>query len=145
MQDLWPEDLATVEFKAPVAILREQATLLGQKTRNLVEGRVREVASSDQVPGIYNYAFEFLSPALANYTYRLFYMQHGVEIYPVNLYSLGEDILAELKVNPKSNGVRVDDEAALLKALQAIFNTRKTRAIIQSLVAQSQGMGSGNS
>ncbi len=41
MTDLWPETIGTVRVKSPVAILREQASLLGQKTQNLVQAQVK--------------------------------------------------------------------------------------------------------
>lgn len=38
--DLWPENIgASTTELSPVAILRQQASLLGQKTKNLVEGK----------------------------------------------------------------------------------------------------------
>jgi hypothetical protein len=37
--DLWPDDfLQTPKQKTPVAILKEQAAILGQKTNNAIKG-----------------------------------------------------------------------------------------------------------
>ncbi len=50
MNDLWPNDFKIDDIKAPVTLLREQASLLGQKTQNIVEAQVRSletVALSD--------------------------------------------------------------------------------------------------
>ena len=41
MIDLWPKDLRTTTMTTPVTILREQASLLGVKTRNIVRAEVR--------------------------------------------------------------------------------------------------------
>ena len=42
MEDLWPDDITPDEdLRAPAAVLKEQASLLGQKTSNLVKGYVR--------------------------------------------------------------------------------------------------------
>ena len=40
MNDLWAEDIGVTTVKTPVAILKEQASLLGNKTQNLVIGEV---------------------------------------------------------------------------------------------------------
>ena len=36
--DLWPDNIAESNMVTPVAILREQAALLGDKTKQLVTG-----------------------------------------------------------------------------------------------------------
>jgi hypothetical protein len=40
IDSLWPDDFGTIEDMPPVEILRQQAYLLGQKTRNVLEGAV---------------------------------------------------------------------------------------------------------
>ncbi|MDM8551464.1 hypothetical protein QUF72_15365 [Desulfobacterales bacterium HSG2] len=37
MTDLWPENIGKVREKSPVAVLRKQASLLGRKTKNLIQ------------------------------------------------------------------------------------------------------------
>jgi hypothetical protein len=44
MVDLWPEEIAKVKIKSPVPILNEQASLLGQKTQNII---LAEVSKSE--------------------------------------------------------------------------------------------------
>ena len=44
MVDLWPKDISEISIKSPVAILREQASLLGQKTKGLVTAEVKSVS-----------------------------------------------------------------------------------------------------
>ena len=39
--DLWPTDIGKQRIKTPAAILRQQASLLGKRTNNLVEAKVR--------------------------------------------------------------------------------------------------------
>ena len=36
MIDLWPNELSTVDQRSPLTILKEQASLLGEKTQNIV-------------------------------------------------------------------------------------------------------------
>ena len=38
--DLWPENIADSNLVTPVSILKQQAALLGEKTRQLVKGEV---------------------------------------------------------------------------------------------------------
>ena len=42
MENLWPDDITVMGKKAPVTILREQASMLGEKTKNIVIGQVQE-------------------------------------------------------------------------------------------------------
>ena len=88
--DLWPDELATAERQPPVAILRTQAALLGRKTRNLVIGRVTtpsvgQTLFSHLAPTPFVYVFQLVAPALNDYTYDLFSISHGVDLYPVHL------------------------------------------------------------
>ncbi|MEI6103881.1 MAG: hypothetical protein WCP70_08040 [Methanothrix sp.] len=48
MADLWPNDIGNATQKAPLSILQEQASILGAKTKNLVEAEVR-VSSAARV------------------------------------------------------------------------------------------------
>lgn len=45
MVDLWPADIGEPNIRTPVSILREQASLLGEKTNNIVEGQVAEITT----------------------------------------------------------------------------------------------------
>jgi hypothetical protein len=40
MTDLWPNDLGLVDIKSPLSILKEQASMLGQKTQMIVKAEV---------------------------------------------------------------------------------------------------------
>ena len=61
MEDLWPKEIGTAEITSPVAILREQASLLGQKTKNLVEADVSPL--NNDTDTIF-YHFYIVAPAL---------------------------------------------------------------------------------
>jgi hypothetical protein len=149
MVDLWPADLVQpLEQKAPVTILREQATLLGQKTSNLVEGRV--VEGTTQLPGLFVYSFQLIAPVLKNYSYRLFSIRHDINLYPLQV-SLDDDLVDEVFGDRKkeillpdgSESIMIDrtvsSEEEFLEALSKIFGASKTRHIINALIAQSTG------
>lgn len=76
--DLWGEIVAT-KTRTPVAILREQASLLGEKTAFAIEAKV-ESAASDRG---FIHRFVLVVPALDQYEYELFSISHGIELYPV--------------------------------------------------------------
>src|SRR5881296_859505 len=76
--DLWGE-IQPPDVRTPVSILREQAALLGQKTKNLVEASVETTSSG----GTFYHTFKLVAPALDNYTYQLFRIRHGIQLYPV--------------------------------------------------------------
>lgn len=59
MEDLWPEQIGEEKFNAPVSIMRTQAELLGEKTRNLVTADVSAGQSGDS---IFVYHFFIVGP-----------------------------------------------------------------------------------
>jgi len=120
IQDLWPQDLAVRKQRAPVAILRHQATLLGQKTNFLLEGRVHTEGNE----GEFAHKFYIVAPALNDYSHLLFSIRHGITLYPLTLTVTGEMDRPIL------------DEGELLDALRARFESGTTRDIISSLLAQ---------
>jgi len=147
VDDLWPEELESAKIRPPVAILKEQASLLGQKTKNVVEGAVSEVFTADEEKTM-EYSFNLVAPALGGYRYRLFTMSHDIRMYPLIITMDGE-IFQE--VNPEKpekesvqdmlmrnkNQVKAGNEAEFLALLKKIFAATKTRQIIAAILAQS--------
>jgi hypothetical protein len=125
-RNLWPEDIAVTEAVAPVTVLKEQASLLGQQTQNLVEARVRP-GKPDFGKYSFVYRFDLIAPALDGYTYSLFKISHDVGLYP-------------LQIDFEDSGYPriVGNEDQLMKQLEIIFASEKTKAIISSLIAQSR-------
>src|SRR5262249_20402576 len=83
VRDLWPEDVTDTDVLPPVAIMRQQAGLLGRKTQNLVQA---EVTTKAAPKGQIRHFFTLVAPALDHYRYRLFYVKHGELAYPVDIY-----------------------------------------------------------
>ncbi len=142
--DLWPDDLGAVTLRAPVQILRQQASLLGKKTRNVVEAKVHEAQprlTLGAKEGI-AFSFEFSAPALGSYSYRLFSIQHAIDIYPLRMF-LDDDVFRELFADRvhSSVGVLVRNEDDFVVLLRRILAADKTKAIIRALLAQSTGSG----
>src|ERR1017187_291277 len=78
--DLWPENIADPNLVTPVTILKEQAALLGEKTKQLVKG---EVVTQTTGTLLVHY-FYIVAPTLS-YRFELFNVQHHVNFYPLVL------------------------------------------------------------
>lgn len=116
--DLWGE-IAPSAVRTPVSILREQASLLGKKTRHAIEGEVAtHTLGSDFV-----HLFNLVVPALDNYSYELFRIVHGVSIYPVRVWGSDESL---------------PDEEAFLEWLGRTLSSEKTKGIVGNLLAQAK-------
>jgi hypothetical protein len=102
-----------------VTILREQAALLGQKTRQQVLAEVETRNAGEMLV----HSFVIVVPALDNYKYELFKVQHGVPSYPLSVAS------------PGLTG-KVTSQAAFVDVLGKILSSENTRNVIQSLLAQ---------
>ena len=86
MESLWPDNLSGKVERAPVHLLKEQATLLGQQTGNLVTGIVkRRSRGSDE----FGFAFRVRSNIL-EYEYELFIVWHNVSLYPLKIFPNSE-------------------------------------------------------
>jgi hypothetical protein len=151
MTDLWPTDIGAAEFRAPVTILKEQASLLGQKTQQIVSASVASsrggtIAHSSKtvkqkaLEYDFRHDFYIVAPAIANYRYRLFTIMHNIEPYPC-VFLLDEDLLRELGfwMDGKTVTVTAADEEQFIFALARIFKAEKTRRVIAALLAQSEG------
>ena len=150
MVDLWPEILGHVEIKAPVVILREQASLLGEKTRNIVQAAVVQSEANPFQPADFNYGFNIIAPALANYSYRLFGIWHNVDLYPVQ-FEVSKEMLEELRPSISDSQsvttrrvtgravpvVVAASEAAFMDVLREILHSKKAMRVIRGILAQS--------
>ncbi len=161
MPDLWPKDIGTTEVTPPVTLLKEQATLLGEKTKNLVVGKVVRLDNwSYAQPGHFAYDFYFVAPALGNYRYKLLTVSYPPEFYPLYI-DVDEDVFWETPAEhrregslytPPTEGTSIpglkfslmrgphlyaESEEAYKKILTAIFGAAKTRRVIAAIVSQS--------
>jgi hypothetical protein len=159
MIDLWPEQLEDTEIRSPVSILREQATLLGSKTNNLVQA---DVEIGNTATGNFLYHFFIVAPTLNNYHYRLFSVEHDIALYPSLIY-VGEELGQELGAQPKSqlavekaadrlqsmvwaNSIlpratvdyylSVNSEDEFVNTLKLILNSNVTKQVISALLSQ---------
>ncbi len=135
--DLWPNEFERIEVKAPVTILREQASALGDKTKNIVSARVDKSRSAlGEEPFVYSFVIE--APAL-NYEYELFSIGHDIEMYPVKIF-LGSDLKDEFlhEIDKFHSYVQADNEEEFIIYLKRIFSSEKSVRVIGSILAQSE-------
>ncbi len=131
MKNLWPEDIGEfVPSRLPVTVLKEQAAMLGQMTKNVVEGRV-----SKDYSGNFSYSL-LLKPASFTYSYLLLRIDCQLEGYPVTI-SPETDVKKEIGLDP-DKALRIDSEEELLECLKKIFNTEKVKRVVAALIAQVQ-------
>ena len=159
MDNLWPQ-IALHATKTPVAILKEQASLLGRSTQNLVTAEIENLQVVDTTiqlksfglaetlnlissidksfPSsiIFQYAFYLVAPVLNHYRYQLFLIGYGIDFYPV-FFRLDSDLQQELGISEKPN-VMAKTEEEFLGILKTIFSSEKTQRVIQAIWAQSE-------
>lgn len=116
--DFWGE-IETTEVKTPLSIMREQAAALGPRTKNLVEAKV----DTETRGGEFIHTFELVVPALEDYTYRLFQVQHSVEMYPIRV---------------KGTPIELETEETFTAWLRERLSSEKTRKLVSNLLAQAQ-------
>jgi hypothetical protein len=138
--DLWPEDIAAAEGELPpITILKQQASLLGRRTRNLVEAEVETTGSTD-FPGYLRHILFLVAPALNFYRHSLLEVEHdATHLYP-----------ATINASRSGNGpskrrhIRAKNSDEFKEALKEIFADDETKKTIGSLLAQSGGAPSGS-
>jgi hypothetical protein len=123
--DLWPKDISVSDLVSPVTVLKEQAALLGTKTKNLVEGKVE---LSESGGNQFVYVFYLVAPALKNYRYRLLSVAYPVEFFPATI---------NFEANNKG-GYIAKDYDEFVKKLGEVLSHEKTKAVVKALISQSQ-------
>jgi hypothetical protein len=134
--DFWGE-IVPAQERTPLAILREQASLLGTKTKNLVEATVD---TSVDPNGQFVHRFTLVVPSLGSYKYELFRIEHGVAIYPISFASevpsaqLSREPVNRL-MNPRLSS-QLETEQEFVDWLRQKLSSDETKRIIANLLAQ---------
>ena len=121
--DLWGNIDTEAPSRTPVSILKEQATLLGRKTGNVLEARV-ETANLGEM---FLHKLVLVAPALDNYTFELLKFYHPIQLYPVSPDS-SAPMPREL----------LPDEESFVKWLGAKLSSAETHRVIANLLSQSR-------
>ena len=116
--DLWPDNIADSKLTTPITVLKEQATLLGEKTKQLVTAEVVTQTTGN----LFVNSFYLMAPTL-KYRYELFRASHGINFYPLSVEYAGQH-----------NTTRDEDE---FKAkLKEILSAQHTLNVVHSILAQ---------
>ena len=143
-RDLWPAEIGVSTMVAPVAILREQAALLSEKTQGIVIGEVDPVRGamenarrvltgqatpegSSSVSGRIEHAFRIRVPALGDYRYELLRVIHDYQLYPLTLVYY-----------PADEAFSLTSQDEFIAELTALLGREETLNIVHSLLAQVQ-------
>jgi hypothetical protein len=134
--DFWGE-IVPAQERTPLAILREQASLLGTKTKNLVDATVDTSVTPD---GQFVHRFTLVVPSLSSYKYELFRIEHGVASYPITVASEVPSAqltrgLVNLLVNPRLSP-QLQTEQEFVDWLRHKLSSDETKRIIANLLAQ---------
>ena len=116
--DFWPENIAESNLITPITILKEQAALLGEKTKQLVKGEVVTQATGELLV----HYFYIVAPTL-NYRFELFNVQHHVNFYP-------------LVMAYAHNSYTLKTESEFKEKLKEIFAAQHTLNVVHSILAQ---------
>lgn len=129
VDNLWPEEIASVTDELPpITILRQQASLLGQMTRNIIEAEVETTATN--IEGVLRHTLYLVAPALDFYRCPLLDVEHKVtSMYPATVKMLISDI--------KQKKIPARDEKVFKDALKRVFADEETKKMIGALLAQS--------
>lgn len=159
MPNLWPEDIndfSTDDEPTPLNILKEQARILGEKTKNIIQGELRKVVEisiiSRKPKDTIVYNFNFRVPSLENYGYALFKTRFNmVDTFPIIIEIEDISIINEINkklasydgdLNMISNDtakkltLEMNGISEFMKILGFIFNTQRTKKILHSLYNQ---------
>jgi hypothetical protein len=120
-QNLWPSDIAESNLITPVTILKEQATALGDLTKQIVIAEVRSSSTGSS----FTHRFVLTAPAIGNYNFELLQVQYGISFYPMQLSWRGSIYT-------------ISSEQQFIQTLKDIFVDATTRNVIQSMLAQSR-------
>ncbi len=123
--DLWPEFQAPEAINSPVFFLKEQAAALQKKTRGLVRAGMRSASTAD---GSFWVGFDLYSPALGEYSYRLFEVSYPPEFFPITLTAAD---------GPKT----AKSLAEFTILVETVIRSPRTKQVIEAIMAQATALG----
>ena len=122
--DLWGE-IVPAAVRTPLAVLREQAALLGPKTKNLIEATV--TTSKDRFLDQFVHHFNLVAPTLDGYKFELFRVTHGIALYPV--------VVPGGPLGPPTM-MTLSSEEEFIEWLRQKLSSRDTKETVSNLLAQ---------
>lgn len=121
VESLWSIPAAD-NIRAPLTIMKEQATALTQQTKGSLVGLV-ETTSYDT--GDLAISLSIQVPSLNNYKYRLMTYRQPITMYP-----------GRLILGLKPQFIEVKDEQGFLEALKDLLASDEVKRLVSSLLVQ---------
>jgi hypothetical protein len=119
---LWPTDFGEQsDLLTPLAILRQQGAMLGEKTKNIVLGRVSTQSEGETFVQRFS-----IQCAPLGYQTELIAVKHGIDLYPAT-------VVVARDQGPYKDANSPEELKELLKE---VFARPKTKKTIASLLAQ---------
>jgi hypothetical protein len=139
MTDLWPDIKDVPKRKTPNIILEEQASLLKEKTKDIVQAEIKRTSPGTNIfrgeivifPFMYVF---FIKAPVLRYKYKLFSIAYDIFMYPT-YFDIDIEITREI-LGGKQGEINANNEEEYLGILRKIFNSEKTISIIQSIISQ---------
>lgn len=122
-KDLWGEIPSYETIQTPYTLLKEQASLLTQKTNGLLIGEVSRVQQYNIEKFVLT--LQIKAPSLNNYTYSVVRVEHSIQLYPLSVEDLAG---TNLELDCSS-------EEEFEQALGKILSSPEVKRVISSLLA----------
>ncbi|MBN9119800.1 MAG: hypothetical protein J0I06_11685 [Planctomycetes bacterium] len=119
--NLWPDFKIDPKPRGIRQVLEEAGSGLEDKTKGIVGFRVLPLDRSDNPALPFRFRCDLYVEKL-DYNYPLLYVSSAATGFPA-------------EVSTYSGGIKVDDESALLAALETIFHSGRTVAIVENLIS----------
>lgn len=123
--DLWPDFQAPEAVNSPVFLLKEHAGKLQQKTKGLVRAGLRPASAPD---GSFWVGFDLYSPALGEYSFRLFEVMYPPQFKPITVSEAGDTRTAQ----------NLDEFRSIL---ESILRSTRTKQVVEAIMAQATALG----
>jgi hypothetical protein len=129
-ENLWGDIPVQPELRAPLVILREQASKLSELTNMFLLGDVQIERRNANL----SMTLSIRVPSLDNYEYEVLRATHGALMYPVNVYDLNQ----ALGNTPGWEPIKCENEAGFKTTLTQILRSETVHKVISSLLAQTK-------
>lgn len=143
LHGLWPTAVDVTSVVPPAVILREQASVLGERTKGLVRAEVESTEQAaaeideylaDVVPAdarvVHSHTLYLVAPALDNYRYSLLSVTHDFSPYP-----------CDARFHPCAETARISSEAEFRQYLGYYLKKTETVRIVHALISRVQQLG----
>jgi hypothetical protein len=110
--------LDVTNVRAPLSILREQASALTEQTKGTLVGMVEAKSEGGKI----EISLHISVPSLNDYRYRVLTYRQPIELYPGMMFD--------------ETAYQVEDEMAFAETIKAILSSNRARNVLVSLLSQ---------